>query len=173
MTHPIANNVIGRLAALKSNHEVVQAELYKIGGRKIKKTKSGASETGGRPGTRPIPMPANTRRIGYGILTLSVISASAVTTARRIIMISIVCIEKQSTPVGKIHVFLYFSYFIRAYEIHLDPHPACVYFDKIHCTGRSTLRSIFVQPSANQPCLYRDEQVSQYNSRCPEAMGWF
>src|SRR5687767_13138458 len=44
ITQPIASNVIGRLAALKSGQEVDHAALYRMGGRKTRKTISGSSE---------------------------------------------------------------------------------------------------------------------------------
>src|SRR5690349_22175925 len=88
ITHPIANKVIGRFAFLKSVQDVDHAAAYSTGGRKTKKTISGSREMVGKPGIRPIPIPAITSRIGYGIFTLSVTSASAVTTASKIITVA-------------------------------------------------------------------------------------
>src|SRR5688572_1078792 len=67
-THPVARSVIGRFAFLKSIQEVVHAAAYKIGGRKIKKTTSGCKVMTGNPGKSPMPIPARTSKIGYGIL---------------------------------------------------------------------------------------------------------
>src|SRR6478735_908956 len=68
ITQPTASKVIGRFAALKSGHEVAHAAAYRTGGRKTKKTTSGFKTMIGRCGISPIPIPVNTRRIGYGIL---------------------------------------------------------------------------------------------------------
>src|SRR5690349_25122955 len=64
MTHPVASNVMGLLARLKSGHDVFHAAAYRTGGRKIRNTTSGSSDTCGKPGMSPIPMPLSTRRIG-------------------------------------------------------------------------------------------------------------
>src|SRR5688572_8611727 len=48
ITHPTANKVIGRFAALKSGHEVAHAAAYSTGGRKTKKTISGFNTIIGR-----------------------------------------------------------------------------------------------------------------------------
>jgi hypothetical protein len=93
ITHPIANKVIGRFAALKSGHDVFQAAEYKTGGRKMRKTTSGSREIEGIPGIIPMAIPAITSRIGYGTLILSVTSAKAVTTASRIITVAIFCMQ--------------------------------------------------------------------------------
>jgi hypothetical protein len=45
----------------------------------------------GSPGKRPIPIPASTSKIGYGIRTFSVTSARAVTTASKMITIAMFC----------------------------------------------------------------------------------
>src|SRR5690242_17219254 len=50
-THPIASNEIARMLFLNSGKEVVHAAAYKTGGRKIRKTTSGFSDTIGSPGT--------------------------------------------------------------------------------------------------------------------------
>jgi hypothetical protein len=89
ITQPVARRVIGRFAFLKSIQEVVQAAAYNIGGRNTRKTTSGCKVIWGNPGKRPMPIPASTSKIGYGILILSVTSARAVTIASRIITVAI------------------------------------------------------------------------------------
>src|SRR5690349_20219434 len=53
ITQPIASSVMGRLAVLKSAHEVFHAAAYRIGGRKIRNTISGSRVILGSPGISP------------------------------------------------------------------------------------------------------------------------
>src|SRR4030081_1806788 len=56
--------------------------MYSSGGRNSRKTRSGASCTFGRPGTKPISSPPSTSTIGYGTLSRCATIASAATATR-------------------------------------------------------------------------------------------
>ena len=63
-TSPTDSMPMGRRFAFRSRTEVYQPAAVISGGRKIRKTTSGASWTAGRPGMKPKNSPPTTRRIG-------------------------------------------------------------------------------------------------------------
>jgi hypothetical protein len=63
-TQPKASEEMGLAESLKSVSEVFHAAAYNTGGKNSRKTTSESRETMGRPGTNPIPMPANTSITG-------------------------------------------------------------------------------------------------------------
>jgi len=63
-TQPKASEEMGLAESLKSVSEVFHAAAYNTGGRKSRNTTSESRETSGKPGTNPIPIPANTSITG-------------------------------------------------------------------------------------------------------------
>ena len=72
-------------AARSSCGDALNAAACSSGGRKTRKTTSGASSTSGRPGTKPIATPPTTSTIGYGIETSSA-SRTSTAAAKRTAM---------------------------------------------------------------------------------------
>jgi hypothetical protein len=92
---------MGSKLALKCRQLVYQAAEYRMGGKKTSNTKEGSKAKVGNPGTNPMPKPAKVSMMGKGMFTRRATIASATTTVRSKMTISIGCMPFSAFLNGK------------------------------------------------------------------------